>query len=283
MDDVGEAAVAKESGDAPPMARPVAVVPHAMVVKAARFGAANLTRSQAAVDLFLIFAALYAGQFALAGVGLWLAERFPSFGILWANVLIGTVGLGSVAVVLYARGQSPGTIGLGRPTLRRTLLGTLAAVPACYVGVVASVTLYVFAAGIDLAGVVQERGEFFEMVPDLSLGTLLIFTLFVGLHEEVLFRGFVLGRFCALFGHPAIAVLASGLIFGLLHVYQGPIGVIQTTTVGLVLAGTVIITRSLWPAIFAHFVFDTIGLLLIPLLRDQMPEMLKELDAAVVG
>ena len=265
------------------MARPVGVVPYATVAIAPRFGVANLTRSQAAVDLFIVFVAFYAGQFALVGVGLWLAERFPSFGILWVNVLIGVVGLGSVAAVLYARRQSPASIGLGRPPLRRTLLGTLAAVPACYAGVIASVGLYLIVTGIDIAGMVQERGEFFEMVPDLSIGTLLMFTLFVGLHEEILFRGFVLSRFCTLFGRPTIAVLASGLIFGLLHVYQGPIGVVQTTVVGLVLAGTVIITRTLWPAIIAHFIFDTIGLLLIPIVRDQMPALLEELNAAPVG
>lgn len=283
MDDIGEGAVAREAGGAPPMARPVGVVPYATVAIAPRFGVANLTRSQAAVDLFIVFVAFYAGQFALVGVGLWLAERFPSFGILWVNVLIGVVGLGSVAAVLYARRQSPASIGLGRPPLRRTLLGTLAAVPACYAGVIASVGLYLIVTGIDIAGMVQERGEFFEMVPDLSIGTLLMFTLFVGLHEEILFRGFVLSRFCTLFGRPTIAVLASGLIFGLLHVYQGPIGVVQTTVVGLVLAGTVIITRTLWPAIIAHFIFDTIGLLLIPIVRDQMPALLEELNAAPVG
>lgn len=283
MDDVGEGAVAREAGDAPPMARPVGVVPCATVVVPPRFGVVGLSRSQAAVDLFIVFVAFYAGQFALVGVGQWLAETFPSFGILWHNVVLGVVGLASVAMVLYARRQSPASIGLGKPPLSRTLLGTLAAVPACYAAVIVSVGLYLVVTGVDVAGMVEERGEFFEMVPDLSIGTLLMFTLFVGLHEEILFRGFMLSRLCALFGRPTIAVLAGGLIFGLLHVYQGPIGVVQTTMVGLVLAGTVIITRTLWPAIIAHFVFDTIGLLLIPIVRDQIPSLLEELNAAPVG
>ncbi len=283
MDDSGEGAVSSEAGDAPPMARPVMVLPYAAVAIPPRFGVVNFTRSQAAIDLFIVFAAFYAGQFALVGVGQWLAQTFPSLGILWVNVLLGVVGLGSVAAVLYARRQSPASIGLGRPPLRRTLLGTLAAVPACYAAVIVSVGLYLVVTGFDIAGMVQERGEFFEMVPDLSIGTLLMFTLFVGLHEEILFRGFMLSRLCTLFGSPTIAVLAGGLIFGLLHVYQGPIGVVQTTMVGLVLGGTVIITRTLWPAIIAHFFFDTIGLLLIPILRDQMPALLEELNAAPVG
>lgn len=283
MDDTVQEVVEGEAGAAPPMARPVAVPPCATAVVAPRFGPANLTRPQAAIDLLFVFLAFYTGQFALVGVGLSLAKAFPSLGILWVNVLIGAVGLGSVAAVLYVRRQSPASIGLGKPPLERTLLGTIAAVPACYVGVVASVVLYLVASGTDIAGMMHERGEFFEMVPDLSIGTLLMFTLFVGLHEEVLFRGFVLSRLCTLFGRPSIAVLASGVIFGLMHVYQGPIGVVQTTVVGLVLAGTVIITRTLWPAIIAHFLFDTIGLLLIPILRDQMPEMLKQLGAAPVG
>lgn len=265
------------------MARPIRGYPYAIVKALPRFPMVPLTRWGAVADLFIVFVAVVAGQVAMGGLAGWLIHTFPSLGILWLNVLIGLVSLASVGLVLCARRQSPASIGLGKPPAGRTLVGALAAVPACYIAVFATVGIYVAVAGIDIQGMAEEREKFFEMVPDLSIGTVLMITVFVGLHEEILFRGFVLSRLSVLFGRPVIAVFASGIVFGLLHFYQGPIGVAQTTAVGLVLAGVVVLTRTLWPAILAHAAFDTIGLTLIPLLRGRMQDLLDQLGAIAIG
>jgi len=265
------------------MARPIRSDSYAIVKALPRFPMVSLTRWGAVADLFLVFSAVVVGQVALGGFAGWLIHTFPSLGILWLNVLIGLVSLASVGLVLCARRQSPASIGLGKPPAMRTLVGTLAAVPACYLAVIATVGLYVVATGIDIQGMAEQREKFFEMVPDLSIGTVLLLTVFVGFHEEILFRGFVLSRLSVLFGRPVIAVFASGIVFGLMHFYQGPIGVAQTTAVGLVLAGVVVLTRTLWPAILAHAVFDTIGLTVIPLIRGQMQDVLDQLGTVAIG
>lgn len=243
----------------------------------------TLTRRQAALDLLLIVAALIVGQLLLATIALWLMDAFPSVGVFALNLILGILTLISVGLVLYCRRQPLATIGLGRPRWRRTLLGVLAAVPACYCGALACVAAYLMATGTDLESLMRERGEFFEKIPDLSLAMMLPFTLFVGLHEEILFRGFILTRLNALFRSPAAAIVVSSLVFGSLHFYQGPIGVVQTTAVGLILAILVTVTRTLWPAILAHTLFDTIGLMLIPLLRDQTGEIADALTTAPAG
>jgi len=61
---------------------------------------------------------------------------------------------------------------------------------------------------------------------------------FVGLWEETVFRGFLLGRLRAVFDAPdrpetrlrrdALAVVLSGAVFAAGHVYQGALGVLQT-------------------------------------------------------
>lgn len=87
-----------------------------------------------------------------------------------------------------------------------------------------------------------------------------------GFGEEMLFRGFLLGRFETLFGGTrlalALAILAQAALFGLGHASQGLYGIVQTGSIGLImgiayLAGG----RWLWPVIIAHGLVDTISLM----------------------
>lgn len=81
--------------------------------------------------------------------------------------------------------------------------------------------------------------------------------------EEAIYRGFLITRIQELSPDTrrirVIAVLASALIFGLIHYDWGPMGVGQTTFMGLVLAITYLKTgRNLWINILAHAYMDTI-------------------------
>ena len=76
-----------------------------------------------------------------------------------------------------------------------------------------------------------------------------------GICEEWLCRGYLLAVLtppCGIFG----AVAISSALFGLAHGYQGLLGVVRTGLVGLLLAGVVWATGSLWPTILIHAVAD---------------------------
>ena len=77
----------------------------------------------------------------------------------------------------------------------------------------------------------------------------------------VLMRGiaFSLGDSRMAFG---IALIAQAIIFGLIHVYQGPAGVVGAGLNGLIFGGLTLAARgSIWPAAIAHGSSNTIGIL----------------------
>jgi len=87
-----------------------------------------------------------------------------------------------------------------------------------------------------------------------------------GFGEEMAYRGYVLAMLVPLLG-AAGAVAVSSVVFGALHAYQGPQGVLRTAVMGAVMAGGYLATGSLWPVIFAHLLFDVLaGIFLADLL-----------------
>jgi membrane protease YdiL (CAAX protease family) len=254
----------------PPLAYAVALPPRL-------YPESDLTRWQAALDLALIFACVVVSQIGADLIAPWAADTFPELGVLWTNTLMGIVTILAILGVVLARRLPIASVGLAVPHRNRAIVGTLAAVPACYMVALPAVGLYLYLAGVDMTEMARERQELFDMVPETSLMSLLLLAVFTGIHEELLFRGFILTRIWALARSKVAAVAIGGVLFGLLHAYQGPIGVIQTTAVGLVLGTIVTLTRSLWPAIIAHVIFNGVSLALIPFISDHMEEFLDPL------
>jgi membrane protease YdiL (CAAX protease family) len=79
-----------------------------------------------------------------------------------------------------------------------------------------------------------------------------------GVCEELLFRGFGIAYLRWLWpGSPRVAVIAiTAVAFGLVHLYQGPRGVVLTGLVGAYLAWLVLSTGSLLPAMVIHALLD---------------------------
>lgn len=78
-----------------------------------------------------------------------------------------------------------------------------------------------------------------------------------GVCEEWFFRGYVLGLLEPSFGLWG-AVAASTALFGLAHAYQGPLGILRTGIVGLLMAGLTVVTGSIWAPIVVHALADWI-------------------------
>jgi membrane protease YdiL (CAAX protease family) len=87
--------------------------------------------------------------------------------------------------------------------------------------------------------------------------------------EEIVFRGFLIGRLEAAFGgasraSTATAVVLSTLLFAFAHAYQGPTGIVITGVLGLVFASIYVACgRNLWTNILAHGAYDTGSFLLV--------------------
>lgn len=94
-----------------------------------------------------------------------------------------------------------------------------------------------------------------------------LLSLAAGVGEELAFRGFGVTALCLVTGSEWGAALLSSVAFGLIHGYQGWLGIWRTGIMGSILAATFILSGSLWPAIIAHVALDVVaGLVLGDLL-----------------
>jgi len=85
-----------------------------------------------------------------------------------------------------------------------------------------------------------------------------------GIFEELLFR---LGLPALLFGIIGLGPLSfaiAALIFGMLHLYQGPLGILFAAILGLVFATLYVLTGSIAAPIVLHTLVDLRSLVLIP-------------------
>jgi membrane protease YdiL (CAAX protease family) len=91
-----------------------------------------------------------------------------------------------------------------------------------------------------------------------------------GICEEIVFRGF--GFAYVRFLWPGVTdgwlILATSVVFGLAHLYQGPRGVVLTGLAGAAFASMTVTTGSLLPAIVVHAMVDLRILGLPDLARD---------------
>jgi len=94
-------------------------------------------------------------------------------------------------------------------------------------------------------------------------GGFALLSLAAGVGEEVTYRGYALAGLATVTGSWALAVVVSSAAFGALHAYQGAYGVVRTALLGALLAWSVTLTGSLWPAAMAHVAVDlVVGLVL---------------------
>jgi membrane protease YdiL (CAAX protease family) len=89
--------------------------------------------------------------------------------------------------------------------------------------------------------------------------------------EELLYRGFLISTLTSLIG-TAGAVLVSSTLFGLGHAYQGWLGIVRTTLIGIGLGVAFALTSSLWWLIIAHSVANLSGVLLARRLLAESPQ-----------
>ena len=155
------------------------------------------------------------------------------------------VAWGALALyLLWRTGFGPSRIGLGRVRLRPDVLGGL--------GLAALIGL----PGLGLSAHVEpvELYDTWWRIP-----VLLITAFANGWAEEIIVVAFLLTRLRQLRVNPLAAMLASSLLRGAYHLYQGFSAGLGNVVMGLVFAYVWRRTGRLWPLIIAHGIIDSVA------------------------
>ncbi len=188
--------------------------------------------------------------------------------VVWvANIMM----LLTIWACLRRRGQTWASLGLAGISGRargwlRTFLQSLAvfivALIAFGLGSVVAVMIFGEQAQADMS-------SYEYLVGNLPVFLLALLGVFVAssFGEEAIYRGFLITRVGEMFAvgkrASVIAVAVSAIVFGLIHFGWGPVGIVQTTFMGLALAVSyLLLGRNLWPLVIAHAYLDT--MLLVP-------------------
>jgi len=125
---------------------------------------------------------------------------------------------------------------------------------------VAILLLWVFLLFRKVAGI-RESALLVQLLPKTGTEKILfVFLSFAaGVGEEIAYRGYLIPALTLLLGWDWGAAILSSAVFGLLHAYQGWLGIVRTAALGLVLASSFILSGVLWPAILAHAILDLIA------------------------
>jgi len=104
----------------------------------------------------------------------------------------------------------------------------------------------------------ENKSDLIDLLPKQWLplvGVFLIISLEAGLLEEIFFRGIIQSHMDVFFATSWVAV-ASGVLFGIAHFYQGLAGVIGTSALGVWLGLMFAMTGNLLVPIMGHFLGD---------------------------
>jgi membrane protease YdiL (CAAX protease family) len=241
------------------------------------------TRTAAAAQIALVVGGTYGLIALVQKIGLGLGGGATRD--LLVHVLI--IGGGSLVLIALALARTPRrlhVLGLGPKRLLVVFGGGLLGAFVTYVANAMAVAIYLAATGglKNEVAAADQKAKALAVFVTVPLWQILPLAMFVGFYEEVVFRGFLLGRLHVLFGSErarmrtaVLAVAVSSAMFALGHAYQGAVGVIQTFVAGACLATLVLFTRSLWPSIVAHAAIDTFGLIAV---RFLVPVAQKAID-----
>jgi membrane protease YdiL (CAAX protease family) len=86
-----------------------------------------------------------------------------------------------------------------------------------------------------------------------------------GVFEELLFRLGLPALVFAVTGNALAAFLGATLLFGILHLYQGPLGIVFSTVLGAIFVVLYLVTGSILVPIVLHTLIDLRSMVLIPI------------------
>mgnify|MGYP001077191681 CR=1 FL=1 len=247
-----------------PVARPVVLSEvDAAYLPVARRAPRPITPLRAILEIILLIPLGYAGAI-LSVIGVAVLgvedERWATAG---TSVGMGAMVLLGIAIWLRLDGQRARDIGLTTRNLPQDIvIGLLATIVMYMLLMVLGVLIGLF--NPDFLGQPSPAERAIrETFPDTSVRAMVLMMGFVGIWEEIAFRGFLLTRLHAVFGRWAPAVVAGSIAFGAVHIYEGLLAVVIIVFMGLILAGLFLWRRSLVPCIVMHFLHNTLMMLFL--------------------
>ncbi|HSG49993.1 MAG TPA: ABC transporter permease subunit [Longimicrobiales bacterium] len=193
-------------------------------------------------------------------ISLWYGESLG----LRGQVLVNMVGIffgGSALLLARYRLPLRETLSLRAPHPAAWLATLIGAPSALLVGmgVAELVNTYVFPVPEE---VIRAFGQSIAG-PDLPLWQMVLFlAVMPGIFEEIAFRGVLLHGVRKRMG-PWAAALAVGAVFGFFHVSL--FRIVPTAFLGVILAGVVLLSRSLYPAILWHVLNNAVAVVPVTL------------------
>jgi len=247
----------------------------------------GISRLEAIIELFVVLAMLFGPSAVrmLIENGDPESTAYQQMG-LWVYLHVAATGVFALLLVwfiLHKDGQSFRSIGLHGRALAAEFLVALGTLVTIYGALFVTMIIWMVVSRFwpqAAETTIKERLALAELFPELPVGALVVFCLFVGFYEELLFRGFVLGRLKVVFGNWPAAVLASGAIFACGHLYEGTFAIAQIFVMSLILAVVYVWRRSVVGIGLAHAAFNAISLLVMynfdylqQLFRDYLPNV----------
>jgi membrane protease YdiL (CAAX protease family) len=127
---------------------------------------------------------------------------------------------------------------------------------------------------IDIHNMAKSQEETMKVLGPLAPHSYLEAAFFVclsisaGLFEEIIFRGYLQRQFHALANSAVVGIIASGIIFGLAHGYQGARNMVVIAVFGVFFGILAYLRKSLRPGMIAHGLQDSAtGIALFLLVR----------------
>jgi uncharacterized protein len=171
--------------------------------------------------------------------------------LAWVFQLLAWGALG--VYLLWRSGFGLNQIGLSRPRWRPDLLGGLGL--AVLIGL-PGLALYLLSRILGMNASV-EPAELYDTW--WRIPVLLLVAFANGWAEEVIVVGFLLTRLRQLRVSPVAAVIASSVLRGVYHLYQGFGAGLGNLAMGLVFGYVYVRTGRLWPLIVAHGLIDAVA------------------------
>ena len=177
----------------------------------------------------------------------------PTIVMLWAIVLV-------VLLALWREKSSLPSIGMGIPTFTHFGIGIAFFILSGLVLTILQLILQ--AIGIPFS---DSTDQILKIAID-HIWWWLVISITAGVCEEIIYRGYLMSRIKGLTGWGwTVPTLCSVVAFSSGHLYQGVGGVIVIGAYGAMFCALYVMTGSIWPGIFAHFLQDYSAILFFKL------------------
>jgi len=244
-----------------PLARPVVADVASDPVAAEPMRLLDSSPAQAGWDVFALLIVAVGIELVMGTVARTAASAVSDADPRVLNIILtlarGAILLLVIGVILRSRRQTPASVGLCVERWWVTGLLGLGAAAAAYAAQFASMGGFYLVYPAGLEAMRENSQRIIEEVPKLHPVVLCSIAMFVGVYEEIIFRGFILTRLRRATGSAVSAVVFSAILFAAPHVMtQEAIVMVPIFLLGIIWAVLTLWRRSVVAAIIGHALFD---------------------------